>query len=92
MSDKIIIEHNPSEERLKELGVSNWDIWEKEVSKFNIDFDEREKAYVLEGEILVTPKGEEPVRIVAGDLVFFLEGLDSDWEVVKPLKKHYSYD
>jgi len=46
----------------------------------------------LEGEILVTPKGGEPVRIVAGDLVFFLEGLESDWEVVKPLKKHYNYD
>lgn len=92
MSDLIVIEHNPSEERLKELNVASWDIWEKEVSKFNIDFDETEKAYVLEGEILVTPKGEEPVKIVAGDLVFFLEGLESDWEVVKPLRKHYSYD
>jgi uncharacterized cupin superfamily protein len=92
MSSLITIEHNPSEERLKELGVASWDIWEKEVSKFNIDFDETEKAYVLEGEILVTPKGEEPVRIVAGDLVFFHEGLQSDWEVVKPLRKHYSYD
>ena len=63
MSELIVIEHNPSEERLKELGVSSWEIWEKEVSKFNIDFDETEKAYVLEGEILVTPKGEEAVRI-----------------------------
>ena len=31
---KITIEHNPSEERLKELGVSSWAIWEKEISKF----------------------------------------------------------
>jgi len=92
MSALITIEHNPSQERLDELKVSSWEIWEKEVSKFNIDFDETEKAYILEGEILVTPKGEEPVRIVAGDLVFFHEGLDSDWEVVKPLRKHYSYD
>lgn len=89
---KITIEHNPSQARLDELGVSNWPIWEKEVSKFSIDFDETETAYVLEGEILVTPRGGEPVRIVAGDLVAFHEGLDSDWEVVKPLRKHYSYD
>jgi uncharacterized protein len=89
---KITIEHNPSPARLEELGVSNWPIWEKEVSKFSIDFDETETAYVLEGEILVTPRGGEPVRIVAGDLVAFHEGLDSDWEVVKPLRKHYSYD
>lgn len=88
----ITIEHNPSEERLKELGVSQWPIWEKEVSKFPIDFDETETAYVLEGEILVTPKGGETVKIVAGDLVWFHEGLDSDWEVVKPLRKHYHYD
>jgi uncharacterized protein len=87
----ITIEHNPSEERLKELGVSQWPIWEKEVSKFPIDFDETETAYVLEGEILVTPKGGETVKIVAGDLVVFHEGLNSDWEVVKPLRKHYFY-
>ncbi|MDD4913663.1 MAG: cupin domain-containing protein [Methylococcales bacterium] len=89
---QISIEHNPSQERLTELGVSDWPIWEKEISRFNIDFDETETAYVLEGEIIVTPIGGEPVRIVAGDLVIFHAGLDSDWEVVKPLRKHYSYD
>ena len=89
---KITIEHNPSQERLNELGVSRWEIWEKEVSKFPIDFDETEVAYVLEGEILVTPAGGEAVRVVPGDLVSFHAGLDSQWEVVKPLRKHYSYE
>jgi uncharacterized protein len=89
---EITIEHNPSEERLKELGVENWEIWEKEVSEFPIDFDETETAYILEGEILVTPEGGEPVRILPGDLVVFPEGLNSHWQVVKQLRKHYSYD
>ncbi len=89
---KITIEHKPSEERLAQLGVSDWEIWEKEVSKFPIDFDETECAYILEGEILVTPAEGEPVRIVSGDLVAFHAGLDSQWEVVKPLRKHYSYN
>jgi len=53
---QITIEHNPSEERLQELGVADWAIWEKEVSQFPIDFDETETAYILEGEILVTPE------------------------------------
>ena len=88
---QITIEHNPSEERLKELGVADWPIWEKEISKFPIDFDETETAYVLEGEIIVTPVGGKPVRILPGDLVVFPEGLDSLWEVVKPLRKHYHY-
>ncbi len=88
----IVIEHNPSEEKLKELGVATWPTWEKEVSKFPIDFDGTETAYILEGEIIVTPEGEEPVRILPGDLVVFPDGLATDWEVVKPLRKHYSYD
>lgn len=88
---EITIEHNPSEARLKELDVANWPIWEKEVSTFNIDFDETETAYVLEGEILVTPEGGQPVRILPGDLVVFPEGLNSHWQVVKPLRKHYYY-
>ena len=88
---QITIEHNPSQERLQELGVADWPIWEKEISTFPIDFDETETAYVLEGEIIVTPAGGKPVRIVPGDLVVFPEGLDSHWEVVKPLRKHYHY-
>ncbi len=59
--------HHPSEARLQELAVAQWKIWEKEVSQFSIDFDETECAYVLEGEILVTPKGGEPVRILPSD-------------------------
>lgn len=88
----ITVEHNPSEERLQELGVASWPIWEKEISTFTIDFDATETAYVLEGEIIVTPTGGEPVRILPGDLVMFHAGLDSHWEVVKPLRKHYHYD
>lgn len=88
---QITIEKNPSEARLKELGVSTWSIWEKEVSKFPLKFGPKETAYVLEGEILVTPKGGEAVRIVPGDLVVFPSGLDTDWEVVKPLRKHYKH-
>ena len=89
---KITIEHHPAQERLDTLGVSTWETWEAEVSTFEINFDETEVAYILEGEIIVTPEGGAPVRIVPGDLVSFHAGLNSDWEVVKPLRKHWSYD
>jgi len=88
---QITVEHNPSEERLKAMGVAGWSIWEKEVSKFPLKFGEKETAYVLEGEIIVTPKGGAPVRIVPHDLVVFPAGLDTSWEVVKPLRKHYKH-
>jgi hypothetical protein len=41
-----------------------------------IVFDETETAYILEGEILVTPECGELVQIVPGDLVVFPEGLN----------------
>ena len=35
---QIVVDHNPTEEKLKALGISSWSIWEKEVSKFPLDF------------------------------------------------------
>ncbi|NQY26365.1 MAG: cupin domain-containing protein [Piscirickettsiaceae bacterium] len=87
---EIIIEKNVSEEKLKELGVSSWNIWDCPVSEFRLDFDGKsERSFILEGEIVVTPDGGKPVTIVPGDYVIFPDGLKSVWEVTKTLKKHY---
>lgn len=88
---KITVEHSPSETRLKELGVSSWPTWSKEVSRFPWSYSEQEVAYVLEGEVVVTPNGGEPVSFGAGDLVTFPSGMSCTWEVKKPLRKHYRF-
>ena len=88
---QIIIDHNPSQEKLQELGVSSWSIWDCAPSKFPLDFGMTEKAYVLEGEFTVTPQGGETVTIKAGDYVEFPKGLKTQWEVIKQLKKHYQF-
>lgn len=88
---KITVEHAPSEARLKELGVNSWPTWSKEVSKFPWSYSEQEVAYVLEGEVVVTPNGGEPVSFGAGDLVTFPTGMSCTWEVKKPLRKHYRF-
>jgi len=89
---EIIIEKNLSEEKLKELGVPSWNIWDCPVSEFRLDFDGKsERSYVLEGEIVVTPDGGTPVTIVPGDYVIFPDGLKSVWAVTKTLKKHYMH-
>jgi uncharacterized cupin superfamily protein len=50
-------------------------------------------AYILEGEVTVTPKnGGPPVSFGEGDLVTFPAGLSCLWEVKKPLRKHYHFD
>lgn len=88
---KITVEHSPSETTLQQLGVSSWPTWSKEVSKFPWSYSEQEIAYVLEGEIVVTPDGGEPVSFGAGDLVTFPSGMSCTWDVRKPLRKHYRF-
>ncbi|MBW4453954.1 MAG: cupin domain-containing protein [Nostoc indistinguendum CM1-VF10] len=88
----IKIEHQPQQERLNELGVFKWEIWKKEVSKFPWSYDYQETCYFLEGDVLVTPDGGQPVQMGKGDLVTFPAGMSCTWEITKDVKKHYYFD
>lgn len=87
-----IIVEKPTPARLNELGVKQWPTWSKEVSTFPWHYSSTEIAYILEGEVTVTPNGGTPVSFAAGDLVTFATGLDCVWEVKKPLRKHYHFE
>lgn len=83
----------PDASKLAALGVTNWPTWSKEVSKFPWSYNSQEVAYILEGEVTITPKnGGAPVTFGEGDLVTFPAGLSCLWEVKKPLLKHYHFD
>lgn len=83
----------PSAEQLAALGVKQWPTWSKEVSTFTWQYSSTEVAYILEGEVTVTPdNGGQPVSFQAGDLVTFASGLACVWEVKKPLRKHYQFE
>ncbi len=87
----IKVERGPGEDRLKELGVPGWGIWTKEVSKFPWYYDESETCYFLEGDVVVTPEGGEPVRVGKGDLVTFPEGMSCEWDIRQPVRKHFRF-
>lgn len=87
----IQIEHQPSQERLNQLGVSKWPIWTKEVSEFPWTYDEQEICYLLEGEVIVTPDGGEPVPFGKGDLVTFPAGMSCTWKILQDVRKHYHF-
>ena len=89
---EIKIERQPSQEYLNELGVSTWGIWEKEASTFGWTYDAQETCYFLEGDVIVTPEGGQPVKMGKGDLVTFPAGMSCTWEITKDVKKHYSFD
>lgn len=82
----------PSAVTLAALGVKQWPTWSKEVSTFTWQYSSTEIAYILEGEVTVTPTNGVPVSFAAGDLVTFASGLDCVWEVKKPLRKHYHFE
>lgn len=88
----IQLEHNPEESRLKTLGIRSWPVWTCEVSEFPWTYDSKETCYILEGEVIVTPDGGKAVTIKAGDLVIFPAGMSCQWNVVKPIRKHYQFE
>ena len=59
---RIEIEHNPTDDHLRDLGVLGWPIWNKEKSEFSWTYDGSETCYFLEGDVVVTPDGGEPVQ------------------------------
>ncbi len=89
--NQITVEKNPSSQRLEKLGVFSWDIWTKEVSTFPYFYDEQEMCYFLEGDVIVTPDGGQPVSIGKGDLVTFPKGMSCTWDIRKPVRKHYQF-
>lgn len=85
----ITIEHNPAPAKLEVMGVFDWPVWSKEESTFPWTYDQKETCYFLEGEVVVTPDGGEPVEMAQGDLVIFPAGMSCKWEIRSPVTKHY---
>lgn len=88
---EIKVEQEPSQELLNQLGIWKWPIWTKEVSEFPWTYDELETCYFLEGDVIVTPDGGEPVQVGKGDLVTFPAGMSCTWHIKKDVKKHYQF-
>ena len=88
---EITVEQTPSRERLTALGVFDWPIWTKEASEFPWHYDDRERCYFLEGDVIVTPEGGEPVQVGEGDLVTFPAGMSCIWKVRSPVRKHFMF-
>ena len=56
-----------SDDKIKDMGIKSWPIWEKEVSRFPWHYDSMEMCYILEGDVTVTTKDGQSVSFKAGD-------------------------
>jgi len=80
----------PSTERLEELGISAWSIWECEPSTFPWHYEEQETCYLLRKKVKVKTKDSE-AEFGKGDLVTFPKGSDCTWTVLEGVRKHYRF-
>jgi hypothetical protein len=81
----------PTQERLQQMGVFTWPIWEKEKSRFDWYYDTAEVCYLLKGAVSVRTKQGKEVKFGAGDLVTFSKGLSCVWDIKEPVRKHYNF-
>ncbi len=81
-----------SKEELEKMGVFNWPIWEKEVSKFDWSYSTTEKCYIIKGKVEIIEDNGEKVEFGAGDFVTFPAGLKCVWNIKEDVKKHYNFE
>ena len=77
--------------KVDELGIKKWPIWTCDASSFEWIYNDKETCLLLEGEVTVTPEGEQPVNFGAGDLVVFPAGMKCKWDVHQAVRKHYRF-
>ena len=87
---KMVIIKKLTIQELEKEGVFSWPIWEKEISKFDWEYDQDEYCYILEGDVIVeTEQGH--FHIQKGDFVKFQKGLKCFWDIKKAIRKHYHF-
>jgi uncharacterized cupin superfamily protein len=87
--EKVIIKQL-SETEIAKREMRAWPVWEKEISRFDWQYNGDEECLILEGEVTIeTSEGLH--NIVKGDFVTFKDGLKCIWDIKKPVKKHYNF-
>ena len=86
---KVIIQRLTSQE-IEERQIHKWPIWEKEVSRFEHNYDGSEECLFLDGEVVIETKVAN-YSISPGDFVIFQDGLQCIWDIKRPVRKHYNF-
>ena len=84
---KPVVRKPTKEEREK---AKKWPTWEKDVSTFPWEYDEKETCLIIEGNA-VAKTSEGNAEFGAGDYVVFPKGLKCTWEIKQKIRKHYKF-
>jgi uncharacterized protein len=86
----MILQEQLTDNQIQELGIRQWPIWEKEISRFSYVYEEEELFYFLEG-IVVIETEQGATTINKGDFITFPKGLSCIWDIKEPVRKHYFF-
>lgn len=64
-------------------------VWECSPGRYRRQILSAESMHILCGEAVFTPDGGAPVRLVAGDVVFFPSNTLGEWDIRSTLRKMY---
>ena len=84
-----VIIRNPTQEEINEASL--WKTWTKGISVFDMNYEQRERCWILEGEVKVRAEGNN-YFFKGGDYVIFRKGLKATWIIKSPVKKKYIFD
>jgi hypothetical protein len=79
-----------SEAEIKDRGIREWPVWEKEISQFDWYYDNPEECLLIEGEVEVTTS-QGTYHLKAGDYVTFPKGLRCQWKIKQPVRKYFNF-
>lgn len=77
-----------SEKDAQDRGITNWPIWEREVSRFSWHYETAEECYIIRGRARIETE-DGKIEIEPHDFVTFPAGLDCVWDIQDPVSKHY---
>jgi len=78
----------PTPEQIKM--VTGWPIWDKGVCVFDMEYENEEVFYVIEGKAEITSDSKD-YEFSKGDLVTIPKGAICKWKITEPIKKHYQF-
>lgn len=66
-------------------------IWECNAGSFRARFEQHgEMIYIIQGEMVCIPDGDDAFTLAEGDSCTFPRGWAGDWEVKRPIRKLYA--
>lgn len=64
-------------------------VWMATKGKWHTTYSKYEFVSLLEGKIIITPEGKEPVEVKAGDGFVIEADFVGTWEILEDVKKYF---